>query len=115
MKNQDICIVEYDPEKEEIVGYPKPLYGRWNRQGCIEAPHLTKREYYYIAKGGRVQGVIITVTMGRAKMYGDRMKRSENLIGNHVPGESMRKTRIIFKSQNISIRIPVLQNQAQVM
>ena len=50
-----ICIVEYDPEKEEIVGYPKPLWRGGTDRGCIEAPHLTKRgEYYYImcAEGG---------------------------------------------------------------
>ena len=51
-----ICMVEYCPEKKEIIGYPKRIQsGGTNRSDVLEAPHLTKRgEYYYImcAEGG---------------------------------------------------------------
>lgn len=63
-----ICIVEYDPKKKEIVGYPKPMWRGGTDRGCIEAPHLTKKgEYYYImcAEGGT--GYNHSVTMGRSK------------------------------------------------
>ena len=85
-----ICIVEYDPEKEEIVGYPKPLWPGGTDRGCIEAPHLTKRgEYYYImcAEGGT--GYNHCVTMGRAKnVWGPYEKDPMNPIVTSVPGES---------------------------
>lgn len=63
-----ICMVEYSPEKKEIVGYPKRIWAGGTDRGCIEAPHLTKRgDYYYImcAEGGTGYGH--SVTMGRAK------------------------------------------------
>ena len=85
-----ICIVEYDPKKEEIVGYPKPLWRGGTDRGCIEAPHLTKRgEYYYImcAEGGT--GYNHCVTMGRAKnVWGPYEKDPINPIVTSVPGES---------------------------
>lgn len=85
-----ICIVEYDPKKEEIVGYPKPLWRGGTDRGCIEAPHLTKRgEYYYImcAEGGT--GYNHCVTMGRAKnVWGPYEKDPMNPIVTSVPGES---------------------------
>ena len=62
-----ICMVEYDPAKKEIVGYPKRIWRGGTDRGCIEAPHLTKRgEYYYImcAEGGT--GYNHCVTMGRS-------------------------------------------------
>ena len=44
-----IAISEYDPEKKEIIGYPKRIWRGGTDRGCIEAPHLTKRNgYYYI-------------------------------------------------------------------
>lgn len=63
-----ICMVEYCPEKKEIIGYPKRIWSGGTNRGCIEAPHLTKRgEYYYImcAEGGTGYGH--SVTMGRSK------------------------------------------------
>ena len=63
-----ICMVEYDPEKKEIIGYPKRIWKGGTDRGCIEAPHLTKRNgYYYImcAEGGT--GYNHCVTMGRSE------------------------------------------------
>ncbi len=62
-----ICMVEYSPEKKEIIGYPKRIWRGGTDRGCIEAPHLTKRGvYYYImcAEGGT--GYNHCVTMGRS-------------------------------------------------
>lgn len=50
-----ICMVEYSPEKKGIIGYPKRIWHGGTDRGCIEAPHLTKKNgYYYImcAEGG---------------------------------------------------------------
>lgn len=63
-----ICIVEYDSKAKEIIGYPKRIWKGGTDRGCIEAPHLTKRNgYYYImcAEGGT--GYNHCVTMGRSK------------------------------------------------
>ena len=50
-----ICLCEYDPQAKAIVGYPKRVWRGATNRGCIEAPHLTKRNgYYYLmcAEGG---------------------------------------------------------------
>lgn len=63
-----ICMVEYDPKEQQIVGYPKRIWKGGTDRGCIEAPHLTKRnQYYYImcAEGGT--GYNHCVTMGRSE------------------------------------------------
>mgnify|MGYP000359028219 CR=1 FL=1 len=85
-----ICMVEYSPEKKEIIGYPKRIWRGGTDRGCIEAPHLTKRgEYYYImcAEGGT--GYNHCVTMGRSKnVWGPYEKDPKNPIVTSVPGES---------------------------
>ncbi|NNJ29388.1 glycoside hydrolase family 43 protein [Bacteroides xylanolyticus] len=85
-----ICMVEYDPEKKEIMGYPKRIWNGGTDRGCIEAPHLYKRgEYYYImcAEGGT--GYNHCVTMGRSKeIWGPYAADPMNPIVTSVPGES---------------------------
>lgn len=85
-----ICIVEYSPERKEIIGYPKPLWRGGTDRGCIEAPHLTKKgSYYYImcAEGGT--GYNHCVTMGRSEdVWGPYEKDPMNPIVTSVPGES---------------------------
>lgn len=85
-----ICIVEYSPEKEAVIGYPKPLWRGGTDRGCIEAPHLTRRgDYYYImcAEGGT--GYNHCVTMGRSKnVWGPYEKDPMNPIVTSVPGDS---------------------------
>lgn len=85
-----ICMVEYDPVKEEIVGYPKRIWSGGTDRGCIEAPHLTKKDgRYYImcAEGGT--GYNHSVTMGRAdQVWGPYEKDPCNPIVTSVPGYS---------------------------
>ena len=85
-----ICMVEYSPEKKEIVGYPQRIWRGGTDRGCIEAPHLTRRgEYYYMmcAEGGT--GYNHCVTMGRSKnVWGPYEKDPRNPIVTSVPGES---------------------------
>ena len=85
-----ICMVEYDPCKKQIAGYPKRIWRGGTDRGCIEAPHLTKRNgYYYImcAEGGT--GYNHCVTMGRSEqVWGPYEKDPENPILTSVPGES---------------------------
>ena len=85
-----ISIVEYDPVKKEIVGYPRPMWRGGTDRGCIEAPHLTKRGgYYYImcAEGGT--GYNHCVTMGRSKnVWGPYERDPKNPIVTSSPNES---------------------------
>ena len=63
-----ICCVEYDPKTKHVVGYSKRIWRGATDRGCIEAPHLTKRDgWYYImcAEGGT--GYNHAVTMGRSR------------------------------------------------
>ena len=63
-----ICVAEYDPVRQKVIGYPKRIWRGGTDRGCIEAPHLTKRNgYYYLmcAEGGT--GYYHCVTMARAK------------------------------------------------
>lgn len=89
-KPGSICMVEYSPEKKEIVGYPKRIWRGGTDRGCIEAPHLTRHgEYYYImcAEGGT--GYNHCVTMGCAKnVWGPYEKDPKNPIVTSSPGES---------------------------
>ena len=67
-KPGQICIVEYDPAAKAIKGYPRRIWRGGTDRGCLEAPHLTKRNgMYYLmcAEGGT--GYYHCVTMARAK------------------------------------------------
>ena len=85
-----ICMVEYSPEKKEVIGYPKRIWNGGTDRGCIEAPHLTKRNgYYYImcAEGGT--GYNHCVTMGRSEhVWGPYVGDPTNPIVTSVPGVS---------------------------
>ncbi len=85
-----ICIVEYDPVRQEIVGYPKRIWSGGTDRGCIEAPHLTKRAgYYYImcAEGGT--GYNHCVTMGRSlHPFGPYERDPMNPIVTSSPNDS---------------------------
>lgn len=67
-KPGEICIVEYDPKQQRVLGYPQRIWRGGTDRGCLEAPHLTKRgEYYYLmcAEGGT--GYYHCATMARSK------------------------------------------------
>ena len=85
-----ICLVEYSPEKQQIIGYPKRIWRGGTDRGCIEAPHLTKHDgWYYImcAEGGT--GYNHCVTMGRSRnVWGPYEKAPENPILTSAPGVS---------------------------
>lgn len=85
-----ICLVEYDTDRQEIVGYPKRIWWGGTDRGCIEAPHLTKRNgHYYLmcAEGGT--GYNHCVTMGRSTCVdGPYVKDPANPIVTSTPGYS---------------------------
>ncbi|MCD7802694.1 MAG: glycoside hydrolase family 43 protein [Clostridiales bacterium] len=85
-----ICLVEYDPVTEKVVGYPKRIWRGGTDRGCIEAPHITKRgDYYYImcAEGGT--GYNHCVTMGRSKnIWGPYEGDPQNPIVTSSPNQS---------------------------
>ena len=63
-----ISIMEYDPVLKKVIGLPRRIWRGATDRGCIEAPHLTKKNgYYYImcAEGGT--GYYHSVTMGRSR------------------------------------------------
>lgn len=84
-----ICLAEYSPEKKEIIGYPKRIWRGGTDRGCIEGPHLYKRNgYYYImaAEGGTGYGH--SVTMGRSKnVWGPYEKDPQNPILTSIQGD----------------------------
>ena len=85
-----ICLAEYDPARQEIIGYPKRIWRGGTDRGCIEAPHLTKRNgHYYLmcAEGGT--GYNHCVTMGRSTCVdGPYVKDPANPIVTSTPGYS---------------------------
>ena len=91
-----ICMIEYSPEKQEVIGYPKRIWNGGTDRGCIEAPHLTKRNgYYYImcAEGGT--GYNHCVTMGRCKKcMGTIRRRSDEPNRNECTGQYLMNDRI---------------------
>jgi xylan 1,4-beta-xylosidase len=86
-------MVEYDAAQKKIIGYPKRIWNGGTDRGCIEAPHLTKRQgLYYImcAEGGT--GYNHCVTMGRAEnVWGPYEKDPKNPIVTSVPGDSFER------------------------
>lgn len=85
-----IAVCEYDPEKKQIVGYPQRIWKGSTNRGCIEAPHLTKRNgYYYLmcAEGGT--GYNHCVTLARAKNpFGPYEADPEGYVVSSVINES---------------------------
>lgn len=64
-----ICLAEYDPRTQQIVGYPRRIYGGGTDRGCIEGPHLYKRNgvYYLLcAEGGTGYNHCVTVARSRS-------------------------------------------------
>ncbi len=82
-----ICLSEYDPKEKKIIGYPKRIWGGGTDRGCIEAPHLTKkngRYYLMCAEGGT--GYNHCVTMARAdNVWGPYEGDPENPIITSQP------------------------------
>ena len=85
-----ICLAEYSPEKKAVIGYPKRIWNGGTDRGCIEAPHLTKKDgRYYIMCAEDGTGYNHCVTMGRAEnVWGPYEKDPENPIVTSAPGVS---------------------------
>lgn len=85
-----ICLVEYDPVKKDITGYPQRIWWGGTDRGCIEAPHLTRRgKYYYLMCAGGGTGYNHCVTMARSTcVSGPYVKDPANPIVTSAPGYS---------------------------
>lgn len=85
-----ICLVEYSSQAQEVIGYPKRIWTGGTDRGCIEAPHITKRNgcyYLMCAEGGT--GYNHCVTMARAKkIWGPYEGDPQNPIVTSAPNES---------------------------
>ena len=63
-----IDLVEFDVKSGKCIGFPKRIWGGATDRGCLEAPHITKKNgYYYLmcAEGGT--GYNHCVSMARSK------------------------------------------------
>ena len=63
-----ICLAEYDPDARAVRSNPVRIWRGGTDRGCLEAPHLTKRDgtyYLMCAEGGT--GYYHCVTMARAR------------------------------------------------
>src|SRR5574344_387995 len=85
-----ICLAEYDDKTESITGYPERIWNGGTDRGCIEAPHLYKKNgWYYImcAEGGT--GYNHCVTVRRSKSIREPYERDPlNPIVTSAPGVS---------------------------
>ena len=85
-----ICVAEYDPKERKIVGYPQRVYTGGTDRGCIEAPHLYKKNgYYYLmcAEGGT--GYNHCVTVARSKnVFGPYEADPNGVVLSSVPTPS---------------------------
>ena len=85
-----ICLAEYDSGSKKIKGYPKRIWRGGTDRGCIEAPHLYKKNgWYYLmcAEGGT--GYNHCVTVARAKnVWGPYESDPENPIITSQPSPS---------------------------
>ena len=91
-----ISMSEYNPVKKEIIGYPKHIWRGGTNRGCIEAPHLYKKNgYYYImcAEGGT--GYNHCVTMGRSRnIWGPYEKDPNGPVVTSNPVETNERNNI---------------------
>ena len=63
-KPGEICLAEYDPKQQRILGTPRRIFAGATNRACMEAPHLTRRgDWYYLmcAEGGTGYGHAVTV------------------------------------------------------
>lgn len=85
-----ICICEYSPKEQKVIGAVQRIYSGGTDRGCIEGPHLTKRNgYYYLmcAEGGT--GYNHCVTMARSKnVMGPYTSDPQNPIVTSQPENS---------------------------
>ncbi len=84
-----ICLCEFDTETGKVIGYPKRVWTGGTDRGCIEGPHIYKRNgWYYImcAEGGTGYGHCVTI--GRSKnIWGPYEKDPCNPIVTSCPTE----------------------------
>lgn len=90
VENVGESVIEDDKKAQIYRKLAKVQIDAWNQgSGCIEAPHLYKRNgYYYImcAEGGTGYGH--SVTMGRSKnVWGPYEKDPQNPIVTSIPGD----------------------------
>ena len=86
-----ICLVEYDPKAKAIKGNPQRIWRGGTDRGCLEAPHLTKRNgWYYLmcAEGGT--GYYHCVTMAREGSVRSLRGRSDKSDPDRCAGEQER-------------------------
>ncbi|MBQ8161051.1 MAG: glycoside hydrolase family 43 protein [Clostridia bacterium] len=84
-----ICVAEYDPVRQAVVGYPRRIWRGGTDRGCLEGPHITRHNgLYYLmcAEGGT--GYYHCVTMARSSsIWGPYEGDPENPILTSQPIE----------------------------
>ena len=89
-----ICVAEYDPVDKAVLSTPRRIWNGATDRGCLEAPHLTRRnDWYYLmcAEGGT--GYNHCVTMARAKnVFGPYEADPNGPILTSNPGDFSERT-----------------------
>ncbi|MCH5208364.1 MAG: glycoside hydrolase family 43 protein [Oscillospiraceae bacterium] len=91
-KPGEICVCEIDPKSFKPLGFPKRVYRGATERGCLEAPHITKKNgYYYLmcAEGGTGYGHCVTMARSR-DIFGDYEPDPENPILTSYPENFVR-------------------------
>ena len=82
-----ICLVEYSPQKHAVIGYPRRISMGATMRGCVEGPHLYKKNgFYYLlcAEGGT--GYYHCATLSRARdLFGPYEPCPQNPLISSVP------------------------------
>ncbi len=82
-----VCLVEYDAAKKAIVGTPERIFMGATERGCLEGPHLYRKNgYYYLlcAEGGT--GYYHCATLSRSRdIHGPYEPCPHNPILTSVP------------------------------
>lgn len=87
-----ICICEIDSKTLKPLGFPKRIYYGATERGCLEAPHITKKNgFYYLmcAEGGTGYGHSVTMARSR-ELFGPYEPDPENPILTSYPKNFIR-------------------------
>ncbi len=107
-KPGEICVVEIDPKTFKPIGYPKRVYKGATKRGCLEAPHITKKNgFYYLmcAEGGTGYGHCVTMARSR-DVFGSYEPDPENPILTSYPKDFIRSAdHVITSCFNPEVRL----------
>ncbi len=107
-KPGEICVVEIDAKTFKPLGFPKRIYRGATERGCLEAPHITKKNgFYYLmcAEGGTGYGHCVTMARSR-DIFGVYETDPENPILTSYPNNFTRSAdHVVTSCFNPNVRL----------